>query len=557
MNKVGNTVELVEVKAKSFRSSDPNPFCNASGGIDPKMLPYLRDIAFQRYVFSKAHPDLKVQAFLLLTDKDKNSSVEGLNKLFKVIYKNDKPEIVVDKAATLQNIGEPILSKVNVDTLVDRLLNETLAIGGDSGTIANLAPRWAQQLLNDEKPGMNIGVGCANCEFRASGDLNGKRNGFEECWSEAFELKREDFANGTVLDVWNFKGKQKLIDSKTYLFEKIEKEHLNYKESESGITTSQRQYMQVKGEWPGGGPFYFDRTLFASKMEGWTYPLHFIDFETAAVAIPFLKNQTPFSNVAFQFSVHSIQQDGSVVHSAEHLDANSTQSPNYGFVRELRKAVGEVGTVFMWSQHENSTLNQILRELETESNAFSDLQELRTFIQSLTRRKVGKEQIVGNRAMVDMCKLAEKTFFHPLTCGSCSIKQVLPAVLRSSEYLRQKYSNPIYGASGGISSRNFENKVWWVLDGEHPKNPYKQLDPVFSGYSDEELSDLESSGEMAIAEGGAATAAYTMLLQDSLPAEERRKIESALKQYCELDTLAMVMIFESWREWSRKNTVSF
>jgi hypothetical protein len=30
---------------------------------------------------------------------------------------------------------------------------------------------------------------------------------------------------------------------------------------------------------------------------------------------------------------------------------------------------------------------------------------------------------------------------------------------------------------------------------------------------------------------------------------ERQEIRRALLRYCELDTLAMVMIYEAWREW--------
>jgi hypothetical protein len=33
-----------------------------------------------------------------------------------------------------------------------------------------------------------------------------------------------------------------------------------------------------------------------------------------------------------------------------------------------------------------------------------------------------------------------------------------------------------------------------------------------------------------------------------VPEEQRRRIADALLRYCELDTLAMVMIVEGWRE---------
>jgi hypothetical protein len=55
---------------------------------------------------------------------------------------------------------------------------------------------------------------------------------------------------------------------------------------------------------------------------------------------------------------------------------------------------------------------------------------------------------------------------------------------------------------------------------------------------------------MELAQGGAATAAYARLQFDDMPASERQHIEAALLRYCELDTLAKVMIYEAWREWA-------
>ncbi len=49
-----------------------------------------------------------------------------------------------------------------------------------------------------------------------------------------------------------------------------------------------------------------------SEMSSWVYPLHFIDFETTMVALPFNKGRKPYEGIAFQFSHHVIQEDGEV-----------------------------------------------------------------------------------------------------------------------------------------------------------------------------------------------------------------------------------------------------
>ena len=61
---------------------------------------------------------------------------------------------------------------------------------------------------------------------------------------------------------------------------------------------------------------------------------------------------------------------------------------------------------------------------------------------------------------------------------------------------------------------------------------------------------MESDDELEIAQGGAATTAYARLQFEDLAPAERQNIEAALLRYCELDTLAMVMICEAWREWT-------
>ena len=44
-------------------------------------------------------------------------------------------------------------------------------------------------------------------------------------------------------------------------------------------------------------------------MNKWKFPLHFIDFETSTVALPFTKGE-PYEQVAFQFSHHIYYENG-------------------------------------------------------------------------------------------------------------------------------------------------------------------------------------------------------------------------------------------------------
>lgn len=52
--------------------------------------------------------------------------------------------------------------------------------------------------------------------------------------------------------------------------------------------------------------------------------------------------------------------------------------------------------------------------------------------------------------------------------------------------------------------------------------------------------------EGSIADGGAAMTAYARMQFTEMSPEEASRIISALLKYCELDTFAMVLIYEHW-----------
>ena len=82
-------------------------------------------------------------------------------------------------------------------------------------------------------------------------------------------------------------------------------------------------------------------------------------------------------------------------------------------------------------------------------------------------------------------------------------------------------------------------------------SPYKALPPVFDHWDSDKLEEIvESIPE--IADGGAALFAYQKLQFEDLAPAEREAINQALLRYCELDTLAMVMIYECFRELCKK-----
>ena len=79
--KKGNRIDLIEVKSKSF-AGDETRMVGAKGGLTAAWRPYLYDVAFQKYVVSLAMPGCAVKAHLMLADKEKMATVDGLNQKF-------------------------------------------------------------------------------------------------------------------------------------------------------------------------------------------------------------------------------------------------------------------------------------------------------------------------------------------------------------------------------------------------------------------------------------------------------------------------------------------
>lgn len=75
------------------------------------------------------------------------------------------------------------------------------------------------------------------------------------------------------------------------------------------------------------------------------------------------------------------------------------------------------------------------------------------------------------------------------------------------------------------------------------------LPPLFADWTEEQLN-ATVSGMDNIADGGAALTAYGKLQYTDMPQEERLANKQSLLNYCELNTLAMVMIWEYFREVS-------
>jgi hypothetical protein len=541
--KAGNQFQLIEVKAKSYNSIKPE-IMGARGDLLADMRPYIEDVAFQGYVLGAAWPQAQIKSYLMMPDKSVTCDVDGLNQLFKIERHGKRSKVVTDPRAKTLAFDHALLALVCVDEYVDIVNRKGVSYLGLKGALPALASEWAQAYKSDIKITPAPSKECAKCEFRSTpGD--GLKNGFEECWAEKFNLSPEDLAEGTVLDIWNYRGKAKLISDGRVRLSSVSEDDIKIKDGGLSLSASERQWMQVDGIPPeeDRGGYWLADSWMGQEMAQWVYPYHFIDFETSGVALPFFAGMRPYEQIAFQFSHHVMHADGRVEHAGEFLMTEPVAFPNFAFARALKRELeNDHGTVFMWSPHENTILNKIVDQIAETSNPPPDGEELSEFMKSLVRD--------GNRAMYDLCRLSKAAYFHVSTKGSNSIKKVLPAVMATSRLLRKAYSQATYGSPSGIVSMNYSGFTWWRPDDHgNPQDPYSLLKSYGEDLLGEALLPSEDPDDLVVAEGGAATTAYARLQFETLNPDTRAKINEALLRYCELDTLAMVMIVQAWRDF--------
>ena len=268
----------------------------------------------------------------------------------------------------------------------------------------------------------------------------------------------------------------------------------------------------------------------------------FIDFETSAVALPFFKGGKPYEQIAFQFSHHTISSDGKITHQSEFISAEPGVFPNFEFARALKASLdSDSGSIFMFATHENSILNAIINQLKSSNEP--DKIELITFLKSISKSTANSaDSWEGDRQMIDLRKVILNFYYNPLTKGSNSIKELLPSVLETDQNLQIRYSKSI--GDLGLSSLNFDhNHIWITKEKGKLVNPYKMLPPLFNNWNSNEREIL-ISGIEDISNGGEAMTAYAKFQYVDMSEKERAELISGLKKYCELDTLAMVMIWE-------------
>ena len=241
--KKGNDIELIEVKAKSFHSDD-DEFVSSNGKITSNWRPYLYDLAFQKHVIIQSYPQWKVSAFLMLADKSKTASIDGLNQLFRITSKADnRTGIIMPPGLTLKDTGKSVLSLAPMDELLAKIYSGTEA--EDDYTFFELVKTLSEHYKKDKKFNYPVGWHCKGCEFKKSeGDDSSLKSGFEECWKEQKKWKPAHFAKPKTFELWDFRKGSKLFEEQGKIFlDQLTEEDVDVKPAPGRISRTERQWI--------------------------------------------------------------------------------------------------------------------------------------------------------------------------------------------------------------------------------------------------------------------------------------------------------------------------
>ena len=302
--KRGNHFDLIEVKSKSMDGDDldEGPLGPFRGKQKPYAIrapwrPYLEDVGYQTQLLRELYPDAVVVPHLLVVDKSKTTATEGLPGMFSI-----QRNVMVGgriKDLDVRFTGDPaaivpgeFLTIRDVSSEVDELMPEISA-----STQRLVALYDGDAVQREQEP---ISWHCRACEYRITGD--NERNGFRECWGE---LATPD---PHIFDLWHFGsvkidgeqlGSQLIANGKTSLYD-VPPSLLTSKRS--GRQLVQIEYSRGTDPWIGPG--------LAPALADLQWPLHFIDFETSMLALPYHRDMHPYEQVAFQWSCHTLRGPG-------------------------------------------------------------------------------------------------------------------------------------------------------------------------------------------------------------------------------------------------------
>ena len=549
--------EVVEMKAKSVVSGDATDQSNGilgapgNGGISTRKIlaewvSYLQDLAYQKVLLTQwlehrgdevgVSPGIQVVPGMIMVNKSGRSCPEDSLDNFKTIYSlgNRGPRACVSYEGPGCTNTELLVEMAGIPAIIDRIEGDALAKDDAFKGLGVRAcmEKMASVVRSNAWPEARhrLGASCKQCEFRVHGQ---GQSGFDECWG----APRVPLHILTLPRVTSGQIEFALTKAASHAASARDV-------PDSDVTASQRaawECIQSMRPAPIVAPdFKTPQFREATLRKGDSaVPCYFLDFECALYPIPQQSGAHPYDLVPFQFEAHRLPTFEADLGKRERLAGFlelTNADPRCGFLRELKRQMGSAGVIYHWHHYERDVLAKLKSWLSSSDGGVpADAAELVEFIDSL----IGEGANSGAGRLCDLLEIAKRSFYHPDMLGSYSIKKVLPVAWQVPSI--RKHFWPGHETAGDADSY------------ADPKDPYLSLPPLPASFLEsvggiEGLRELERAVEEsapglpdAMKNGGMAMLFYHYVRM--FGGANRPEIRAQFRNYCGLDSAAMMMVF--------------
>jgi hypothetical protein len=262
-----------------------------------------------------------------------------------------------------------------------------------------------ENMIQEKIPEIGIGPHCFNpydCDF------------YEHCWTHVPDV--------SIFNLYGMRSQKK--------FELHDQGILSYEDIPKTVSLNKNQQRQVHASLTG--EIIQNNKIIKDFLDSLVYPISFFDFETFQNPIPRFDGQRPYMQMPFQYSLHVVDEKGSMMHH-EYLGDHNID-PRRELCEKMLSHIPTAGSIMAYNQSFE------IGRIKEMANEFDDL---RDSLLALVIR------------FVDLIEPFRKGgYYHPDFNGSFSLKSVLPALFPDNVELSYKALNI---QDGGMAMDTFSN----------------------------------------------------------------------------------------------------
>ena len=296
----------------------------------------------------------------------------------------------------------------------------------------------------------------------------------------------------TVFDLYrmNFSKKLEHYYAGRIAFDALRSEKLNDKQQmQVECTLKQKEYININ--------------CIRKFLSNLSYPLYFLDFETLQQAIPQFDGQKPYQQITFQYSLHIKESATAPYQHKEFLAPSDGNDPRRAVAEQLCKDIPM--NVCTLAYNKGFACGRIKELAALYPDLAVHLMNIQEHIQDL------------------LTPFQSGYYYVPAMGGSFSIKSVLPALFPEDPSL------------------NYHNLTGGVQNGGDAMTIFPKLTELYKKLPKQGIQEKED-GSLVISDSLMKLSDIRAIQQEIAASRE------ALLRYCELDTWAMVKVWEKLKE---------